>query len=251
MSKNSKRDYQQYVNQLNEENYRFFMEIMEYIDCSDSMYEHKNECLEEILDLMISAQQDGVEMNLVIGTNYQKLCENILQSINATNNAQRIVLRICGFGITAVVLGLVELAFSYMNISLGWVKDDKINILHPFMIAMLIVGIDWGVEVIIRRQLVKHNSDTMYKKRSGIKMIIWVVSGLIGGILSEIIAGSVMTYKVLFVNLTGLLIMGGAIVLFSVIFYILLSLELNSKQKNQWRKEENRTEIVSINRKNT
>lgn len=244
MSKKLKQNWRKYVNQLNEPNYSCFKELKEYMDCSDSMYEHKDECLEEILDLMISAQQDGVPIESVIGSDRQAFCENILQSINVTNKAQRIILRICGWGITAVVMGLLELVIAYTDASFGWGKGGKINILYPFLIATLILALDWGMEVLIRRQLVKQNNDTLYKKRGGIKVVIWIISGFIGAMLRETISYFGVEYEWLFVSVVGLLLMGGAIVLFSIICYMLLSSGLDSKQSGRLINAESRTKSI-------
>lgn len=245
MSKKFKKGWKEYVNLLEEPYDSCFNELKKYIDCSDSMYEHKDECLEEILDLMISAQQDGVAIESVIGLDHQKFCENLLTSINVTSKAQRMLLRISCFGIMAVVMGLLELAITYIGIPGEWAKDGKINMIHPFAIAMLVVGIDWGMEAIIRKQLVKRNNDTFYKKRGIIKVIIFGISGLIGGAFYEASTAFPRTYEWLFVNVFGLLLIGGAIVLFSVICYILLLPKSDSKPNGRGNNAENETKKIT------
>lgn len=64
---------------LNEANLYLYRSITSYIRNSNLMGIEKEEILQQVMDMMLQAQNENKSMNLIIGKDYEKFCESIIE----------------------------------------------------------------------------------------------------------------------------------------------------------------------------
>lgn len=241
MSRNNQ-EWKNYTDQLNADNQEVFADIKKYIDCSDNMYDHKDQCLEEVVDLLISAQMDGVSAERVIGTDHEAFSNNILQSVNESNRAQRIVLRILAWALALLAVSMLEILISLWKQP---ASGGSVFIWEPFLFMTCIVGLDSIVEVIIRKMVVLKKNDFLYRHRTAVKVLTFIAAGLVSDFIQAQTADYMVNISWMYLRVSQLWLLGAAIILFAVVFFVVLG--NNKKENEKGNRKEERMRLVIAN----
>jgi len=157
-----------------------FESIEQYIACSDSMYAKKEECLEEILDLLLTAQENGRVPGEVIGKDIKTFCNNILKGINYHSFVFYMALRLVGISATALFMSMFFMvSYNVFGIHGTIVVGSQISIIYAFGIAVSTVVLDFFIDYYFRKQIAKSGKNKYAKYKGKIRLILVMLSSVL------------------------------------------------------------------------
>ena len=157
-----------------------FETIEQYIECSDSMYEKKEECLEEILDLLLTAQENGRVPEEVIGKDIKIFCNNILKGINYHSFVFYMALRLVGISATALFMSMFFMvSYNVLGVQGTVVVGSQISIIYVFGIAVSTVVLDFFIDYYFRKQIAKNGKNKYAKYKGKIRLILVMLSSIL------------------------------------------------------------------------
>lgn len=210
----------EFRDQLSEAYLDKYVKIQQYILNSNLFYDKKYECLEEILDLLLSAQMDGKSPEAVLGNDVKGFCLNILKSVHSENLSIRIGVSVIRGCVIAFVVGLF---FYLMSLWFGetlYVSGGKVSILMTYGLGFGIPTVDAVIDAFIRNQIIKQGGCKFLKIKTKISIASSVLVGLIMGLIHGNLSKT-MKLDILFVDLATLLIVPVVIfVMMMILMYI-------------------------------
>jgi len=237
------KSFDKFKNMLHEDYLLKYKTIEQYISCSGSIFDKKDECLEESLDLLLCAQRDGKSPEDVVGTDIRGFCLNIMKSVQNDSLSFIISFVIMKGSIIAVILGLF---FYFMNIVFGgisYVQDGKVSILMTYGGFFGVGLVNYIIDNINRKMIIKKGESKYVKNKSILSTICSIICYLAIGIIHSNLSGKISP-DILYLDIKTLIIIPIVIFVAMVIFYIiedhggisaLLSGELTDKSKRHWR----------------
>ena len=163
-----------------------FEKIEQYIECSDSMYDKKDECLEEILDLILTAQENGRLPEEVIGKDIETFCNNVMKGISYHSLGFHIAIRLVGISFTALITGMIFVILSNIFGYHGTaVVGNQINIIFIYGVATTTVLLDFLIDCYFRKQIAKSGKNKYIKYKGKIALILVILSSIFVGLIEE------------------------------------------------------------------
>jgi len=219
--------------------------IEQIIECSDSMYDKKEECLEEILDLLLTAQENGRLPEEVIGKDMRTFCNNILKGINYHTIVYLISVRLFVITLTALIIGISLMALCNVLGNQGTVVvGNKISIIYTYGIAATAGLLDLFIDYCFRNQIVQNGKNKYMKHKGKIRLILVVLSSIFVGLIEE-------NFGRIYTTLPRMLL----IVMITLILAVVINVlerrgVLNVLYENTYNKSKNRELIkTGLNRK--
>lgn len=92
-----------------------YIDIMSYIQSCNLDFKFSHQVMEDMLDMLLSAQRDNLPVSDVIGNNIKSFCEEIVQSHNTNKNKLLSILK--AFNLYLLLQGLLTLLFELFKIT--------------------------------------------------------------------------------------------------------------------------------------
>lgn len=237
------KNFDKFKSMLSEDYLAKYKAIEQYILCSNSLFDKKDECLEESLDLLLCAQRDGKSPEDVVGTDIKGFCLNILKSVNTESLSLIISVIILKGSIVAVSVGLFFYLLSIFFDVTPYVQDGKVSILMTYGAAFLTALADFIIGGINRRIILRKGESKYVKNKSMISTICSIICFLVLYTIHLNLPGEISS-DILYIDIRTLIIIQIVIFIAGVIFInidnhggisALLSGELMAKSKKHWR----------------
>lgn len=189
-----KKDINEYKVKLTGEYLNQFKKIEQFIECSDGFDNRKYECLEEILDLLLTAQEDGKASEEVVGNDIKTFCNNILLGVSNHSIVYHLSVRLMLIAFTALAIGVFIKLLNNIWKDPGFhVVGNQINIISTYGIASATCIFDFLIDCYFRKRIVKKGVNKYIKHRSKIRLILVLVSSVLFGFVEEFTFGKVYT----------------------------------------------------------
>jgi len=160
--------------------------IEQYIECSDSMYNKKEECLEEILDLLLTAQENERLPEEVIGKDIKTFCDNVLKGINYHSSIFYIAVRFTAISFTALIVGIIFMALYNVFGGQGTVVvRNQVSIIFTYGIALTTGLFDFLIDFYFRKQIAKNGKNKYIKFKGEIRLALVVLCSMLFSLIEE------------------------------------------------------------------
>lgn len=97
---------------LNKENRKAFKKIKDYMYNSSLVFFEKEEVLQQILDIMLQAQNEDKSINLFLGHDHKKFCDSVISEYSTTKS---FVLRVIGFIDRFIIFAFLGMLLDMIN----------------------------------------------------------------------------------------------------------------------------------------
>ena len=162
-----------------EENDGIYTDMIVYLRCADITEYHQEKVREDLIEMIVSGQERGDDIQKVMGENYKEICDEIIAEIPKKTKVQKIM-DVVKMTLDVIwILGIIYVAKSAISILASDNRDWNLNI----KLGELISG---AVIIIAANVIVKYICKTAFedgaRKRSKVAafFITWIFVFLLG-----------------------------------------------------------------------
>lgn len=173
-------ELQEYEQKLTGTYHTVYEEMNTYLDSVDSLFDKKEYCQEEILDVLLTAQQQQAPLEKLIG-NPKVFCGNLIQSQRTETAYIRIALRGFLVSLIALVIGNVYMLVKKEE----YLEFGGISLFYTYGIALGICLLDYLLSELSLKQLLKGSYSRLLKRRKILFLIGCALIGIFMGMVQE------------------------------------------------------------------
>lgn len=173
----------EYEQQLTGEYRTIYEEMKSYINSLDELFDKTKNCLEELLDVLLTAQKQQTAPEKLIG-NPKIFCGNLIKSQKTETASQRIALKGFLIGVTAFVMGIIFLLLQRQEHS----QQNGVSFFYSYGIALGVCLWDYILSEFSIRQLLRGKAHRILKRRKVLEVSGWIVIGIFMGQMQELVS---------------------------------------------------------------
>ncbi|WP_223067724.1 hypothetical protein [Paenibacillus caui] len=175
--------------QLNEENSKAMTDIVCYLRVANMWDYHQEVIRQDLLEMVLSAQERGDNIQTVIGKDYKAFCDEVIESLPKKSNKERVLDLIDTILMGTTILGTINLIFSKDTIALihnviaGQPLKFEISISIDHLLSYVIIL----AAALLIVHVIGRTSLNPEKKHTQSKPIKFIIGGFIGGSVMAIL----------------------------------------------------------------
>ena len=160
------------------ENDGVYTDMIVYLRGADITEYHQEKVREDLIEMIVSGQERGDDIQKVMGENYKEICEEIIAEMPKKTKAQKVMDIVCMTLEQIWILGIIYIAKSLISVLSSDSKDWHFNITIGEVISGVVIIV---VANVIVHYVCKTAFDNEEKKRGKLAsfLIIWFVVFLV------------------------------------------------------------------------
>lgn len=160
------------------ENDGVYTDMIVYLRGADITEYHQEKVREDLIEMIVSGQERGDDIQKVMGENYKEICDDIIAEMPKKTKAQKVMDIVCMTLEQIWILGIIYIAKSLISVLSSDSKDWHFNITIGEVISGAVIIV---VANVIVHYVCKTAFDNEEKKRGKLAsfLIIWFVVFLV------------------------------------------------------------------------